>query len=39
MNYIDPANTTLHFIWEIYEGDKNIYTNIFQTAYNYVALS
>lgn len=39
MNYIDPANTTLHFIWEIYEGDKNIYSTIYQTAYNYVALS
>lgn len=39
MNYIDPNNMTLHFIWKVYEGDKNVVSTIYKTVYNYIALS
>lgn len=39
MNYIDPTNTILTFTWHIYAGDSNVYSRIYQTAYNNAALS
>lgn len=39
MNYIDPTKTTLTFTWHIYEGDSNVFSRIYQTAYDNAALS
>lgn len=39
MNYIDPTNTILTFTWHIYEGDSNVFSRIYQTAYGNAALS
>lgn len=39
MQYIDPANTTLHFVFKIYQGDKSVISTIYKTAYDYIALS
>lgn len=39
MQYIDPNNTILHFIWKIYEGEKNVANLVYQTVYNNLVLS
>lgn len=36
---INPANTIIQCTWYIYEGDKSMYTNIYDTAYELVANS
>lgn len=36
---INPTNTIVQCTWYIYEGDKSMYTNIYNTAYELVANS
>ena len=34
---IKPADMTLSFTWKVYEGDKNIYTDVYSLAYSKAA--
>ena len=34
---INPANTTVQVTWYVYEGDRTMYTNIYETAYRLAA--